>query len=381
MTHPEEILKSLFSDSIIETSFRTKSLVLGLYQKDCKEIIFGNIAMQQLTKSSSVDSLMHPTFSDLMAIEGEGLIFQGYLTIGLPGVLNSSVESNIFRRGDYLLILGDLDIPKLLDQNTKLSSLNQEVNNLQRELIKEKIMLQRAHDELNTLNKEKDYFMGMAAHDLRNPMGLVLSFVKLLSKGRKSYSDEKYDKFFSIVQERCEFSLNLLDDLLDINRISRGKGMLKLELVNYSDLVKECLIQQQPFIEQKGIHVEVKYESIYSMVPLDVTKMIQLLTNLISNATKYSYPNSKVIIEVSDYESSVKTVVQDFGLGIDSKFIKNLFEPFTTADNKATGGESSTGLGLAICKRIVENHNGKIGVESEKGKGSQFWFTIPAKRD
>jgi signal transduction histidine kinase len=133
-----------------------------------------------------------------------------------------------------------------------------------------------------------------------------------------------------------------------------------------------------PFIEQKNMNVTVQYRSEINQLLIDEMKIMQLINNLISNAVKYSHVNSDVQIIVTETDNMLNTKVVDFGLGIEEKYVENLFEPFTVTNNEATGGESSTGLGLAICKRIVESHKGQIGVESVSGKGSTFWFTLSA---
>jgi signal transduction histidine kinase len=377
----DSIIKSIFSDEIVEVALHTKAMVMMLFDKDTKQLLFANNAAFQLDDNLTVQSILQPNFDSFVMKQGESVVYHGFLTVGNVLKMTSTIEARVIKKENYILVLGDLDVPNLLEQNARLSSLNQEVNNLQRELIKEKMLLQRTKDKLEVLNTEKDHFMGVAAHDLRNPIGAASSFADLLILGRTGYSEEKIDEFLTIIKERCHYSLNLLDDLLDISRINSQSTDLKLIRTGYKELINKCVESQMPFIEQKNMNVTIQYRSEISQVLIDEMKIMQLINNLISNAVKYSHVNSDVQIIVTETDNMLNTKVVDFGLGIEEKYVENLFEPFTVTNNEATGGESSTGLGLAICKRIVESHKGQIGVESVSGKGSTFWFTLSVQEE
>jgi hypothetical protein len=170
--------------------------------------------------------------------------------------------------------------------------------------------------------------------------------------------------------------------LLDLSSIRTGKINLKIQRRNYSEIVKKCIKNNQAFAENKSIKIHFKpsSETQTCNIDIDPIRIEQVLNNLISNAIKYSNPNTEVLVKLSCTGNNIKTEVKDKGMGIAPDEAKKLFNPFQTTTNKSTGGEKSTGLGLAITKKVIDLHNGEINVESEKGKGSNFYFTIPKKQ-
>ena len=171
--------------------------------------------------------------------------------------------------------------------------------------------------------------------------------------------------------------LHLIDDLLDFSTIESGKLELELHEADYWRLVNENIALNKVFADKKNIGITVTGE--FKNIPLlfDHGKMEQVLNNLISNAIKYSFPQTEITVKVSQEENFMRTEVMDQGQGIPKEELGKLFSPFVKTSVKTTAGEKSTGLGLAIVKKIVEGHGGLIGVTSEVGKGSNFYFTLP----
>ncbi|MFX0070024.1 MAG: sensor histidine kinase [Candidatus Hermodarchaeota archaeon] len=165
--------------------------------------------------------------------------------------------------------------------------------------------------------------------------------------------------------------------MLDISKIESGHLVLNLTRVNYKEFIEECLIYNRLISKKKFIEIEAKFDKDIPHLEFDKDKIRQVLNNLISNAIKYSPKSSKIIVKIEKEVNKIITKVIDNGPGISEEELSNLFEPFHTTSLKSINGERGTGLGLTISKKIIESHNGQIGVFSQVNKGSTFYFTLP----
>ena len=237
--------------------------------------------------------------------------------------------------------------------------------------------LRQSNDQLRELNNQKNEFLGMAAHDLRNPIAVIQNSSSVLSRYSSENLSEKQKEFLKKIYDTSKFMLELLNSLLDISKIESGKLELEISKNNYPDFVRKNIEFNRFFATEKDISIDSVLSDDIPLVDFDRNKIEQVLNNLISNAIKYSHPNTMIRIEVLKEKDFVVTKVIDQGQGIPENELPHVFKPFQKASTKPTAGEKSTGLGLAIVKKIVEGHQGIIGVESEVGKGSNFFFRLP----
>ncbi len=251
----------------------------------------------------------------------------------------------------------------------EISRLNNELVNLQRSLAKKNIQLEQ-------LNEEKNRFLGIAAHDLRNPLSNVFILAEFIEE-EIGESNQSLHQYVQQIRGLSRFMLNLVDDLLDISAIESGKIELNLELVDLIDLAKQCIELNQMLAEKKQIKIHFESSTIKEKLVIDRGKISQVINNLLTNAVKYSEEKTRIIIRLKESNDDIIVSVEDQGLGISPHELKLLFNPFQKTSTQSTGGESSTGLGLYIVKRIVEAHQGKIWAESELKKGSVFSFSLP----
>ncbi len=256
---------------------------------------------------------------------------------------------------------------------------NLELQRVNKELVITQHELKRRNEELEKLNEQKNQFLGMAAHDLRSPLGLILAYSNFLSEQTSSMLNESQAKFLSVIQLSSKFMLGLINDLLDISKIESGKLQLNLEKMDLLLLIKRNVELNNFLANKKQIAISLKCDKTIPEIIIDSAKVEQVFNNLISNAIKYSYPSTKVEINIEKTDHDVIISVIDQGQGIPTEELGKLFEPFEKTSVRATGGEKSTGLGLAIVKKIIEGHQGKIWTESDVGKGSKFHFTLPLK--
>jgi signal transduction histidine kinase len=233
--------------------------------------------------------------------------------------------------------------------------------------------LEEQNKILKSLNEQKNEFLGIAAHDLRNPIGVIQGFSELLEEEL----DDEFKVYTGIITKESSKMLNLLNDYLDISKIEAGKLDLLKNDIDYISFVEQNLKMNEFLAQNKKIKIIGDFEIPSLTLSIDNEKIDQVLNNLIGNAIKYSYPESTIIVKVFKEKNQIITQVIDRGQGIPENEIDGIFNPFKQTSIKPTGGENSHGLGLAIVKKIIEGHNGSIGVTSELGVGSVFYFTIP----
>ncbi len=252
----------------------------------------------------------------------------------------------------------------------ELSRLNNELVTLQRELAK-------SNAELEKLIKLKDEFLGMAAHDLRNPLFVVQSCARFLLDRASSRLEEEQIEFLSIIESYGGFMLQMVEDLLDVSAIESGRLVLSLEPTDLVALIDRNLVLNSILADSKQIRLSFRHEESLPLMLLDPVKIEQVLNNLISNAVKFSHQGSQVEVGLERMADQVVVSVRDEGQGIPAKEIDRLFKWFGRTSVRGTEGERSTGLGLAIARRIVAGHRGRIWVESEVDKGSTFYVSLP----
>ncbi len=236
--------------------------------------------------------------------------------------------------------------------------------------------LSSANDELRRINDLKNAFVGMAAHDLRNPIATINTAVNLLIEPDLDMSDGERERIYDDMLQQTDHVLNLLSELLDVTEIESGKLELDLQPMNLGAFLRTAVERHNRLAAPKKTTIELDSPS-ELMVPADHNRLRQVVDNLISNAIKYSPQSSQIHIHVKTRKRDIEISVIDQGPGITREDRQNLFQHFARLSAKPTGGEKSTGLGLAISRRIVEAHGGKIGVDSKHRQGSRFWFTLP----
>lgn len=251
----------------------------------------------------------------------------------------------------------------------ELSQLNNELMGMQRELTKKNL-------ELDELNKLKNQFIGMAAHDLRNPLGTIINYTEFLEDESDTFSQDQIE-FLNHIKSQSTFMLNLVNDLLDVTSIESGSINLSLEPVDIAALVSQVIHLNKALADKKEMEIHLDSQIQTSPLSLDKGKFEQVITNLLTNAIKYSGKKTTITVKLIEKNNEIIISVMDQGQGIPKEELNLLFKPFQKTSAKTTDGEKSTGLGLFIVKRIVEAHKGKIWAESQPGIGSTFYLSLP----
>ncbi|MBN2681917.1 MAG: HAMP domain-containing histidine kinase [Bacteroidales bacterium] len=295
-------------------------------------------------------------------------------------LINVNTLSNIpetfyftsFKISEGILLIGELNNKETETMRKTMLSLNNELNNLNRELQKSNIQLDQA-------NKLKSQFLGMAAHDLRNPISSILGYSEFVLESEDYEISDKLRRIIDVIRNSSEFMLNLLEELLDVSKIESGKLQLNIEKVQLDSFLKNIVEINSIVASKKNIAIVLDIPQSLPKISIDPIKIEQVLNNLLSNAIKYSNINTTITVTAFQSDDFVIVSVQDQGLGIPENELPKLFLPFSVLSVRGTAGEKSTGLGLSIVKRIISGHSGEIWVESKVGKGSNFSFSIPLK--
>ncbi len=227
-----------------------------------------------------------------------------------------------------------------------------------------------------TLEKEidqmKEDFVNSITHDLRNPLTSIRVLIKFLSEGKSGHLNEKQRKMLGTMEVASYQLLTLINNILDVAKMESGEMHLELAQVNLTDLVGRVLTIQEPLVKRKNLLLEL-FSSKELELNADPQLLERLFANLLGNAIKFTPENGKIKIVIEDLPEKVKVEISDTGPGIPEEYLEKIFDKFQQLQ-RTKGG---TGLGLTICKYIVEAHGGKIWVESKLGEGSKFIFWLP----
>jgi len=229
--------------------------------------------------------------------------------------------------------------------------------------------------ERKKIERMKDQFVSMVSHELRTPLTSIRASLGLLASGVIGASPEKGQRMLEIAVTNTDRLVRLINDILDSERLASGKTPMEKKQCSTAQLVKQASDVMKPMAEKAGVSLSV--ESQDAELWADPDRIVQALTNLISNAIKFSQKGGKIRVTAEHKENQMLFRVQDEGRGIPPDKLGLLFERFQQLDSSDAREKGGSGLGLSISRSIIEQHNGKIWVESKVGKGSTFLFTLP----
>ena len=231
--------------------------------------------------------------------------------------------------------------------------------------------------EIRRLERLKSEFVSTVSHELRTPLTSIRGSLGLLSGGVGGELPDKAKGLIEIAKNNCERLIRLINDMLDIEKIESGNMTFNLRPVELMELIDQVARANDGFADQHGVRLQVTAAVPGARVQGDGDRLAQVLTNLISNACKFSPAGSSVDIAITKLDERLRVEVADHGPGIADEFRKRIFQKFSQADATSTRKEGGTGLGLSISKAIIERLGGAIGFHSEPGKGATFYFELP----
>lgn len=237
--------------------------------------------------------------------------------------------------------------------------------------------IEKINQKLRKLNDEKNRFIGIAAHDLKNPIGTISSFSELLISDYSDKMDDGVNEMIGYIKELSGNSMHILNNVLDVSKIESGIVEINKKRHDYVEFIKRHVFYNQMVANNKGITLVIEASKEHINFDFDENHLSEVINNLLTNAIKFSFKNSEIKIRITEIENNkIKTEIIDCGKGIPVEEHSKLFNYFQKTSTRPTAGEQSTGLGLAISKKIMTEHNGLIGVISEADKGSNFYFEL-----
>ncbi len=244
----------------------------------------------------------------------------------------------------------------------------------ERKIIDEKIKQHEIH--LSELNASKDKFFSIIAHDLKSPFNSIIGFSSLLVQHIKDKDIQGINEYGNLILKSANNAMDLLQNLMDWSRSQTGRMEFQPVYVDLVPLVNKTTLFFDDIARQKSITIKRVLENTASIYA-DIAMLNTVLRNLISNAIKFTMPGGEIIVSVMKKQNEIIFSVSDTGVGISKNGMEKLFRIEHSYSTSGTNKETGTGLGLILCKDFIEKHNGKIWVESEEGKGSKFYFSLP----
>lgn len=228
--------------------------------------------------------------------------------------------------------------------------------------------------EINALEQSRRSFVANVSHELRSPLTSIRGFLEAMQDGTIAKEDQP--KYIGIVINECKRMTGMVNGLLDLARIESGQYELKLEPFDINELVIRTVLTFEARINAKHIDVNMDFDSEHTIVEADHSQIAQVIRNLVDNAIKFLQDNGKLTMRITSGKDIAHVSVIDNGAGIAQEDLPYVFDRFYKAEKAHTPSGSSSGLGLSIVKRIIEQHGQSIKVESEPGKGAAFTFTL-----
>ncbi len=278
--------------------------------------------------------------------------------------------------GRVICVVRDVTERKLAEEQIQM--LNQHLEQRTAELVATNKELELRNREVERVNRLKDEFLASMSHELRTPLNSIIGFSDLLAEQGAANFNPKQKRFLGHIQQGSRHLLELINDILDLSKIEAGHLELKYEDFDLAPAVAEVVATVRPIATAKYM----QFDSAVAeglVLYADRLRFKQVLYNLLSNAIKFTASGGQVSIEGAAVDGFIRFCVADTGIGIPAGEQQAIFESFHQVGTTTKGVREGTGLGLAITKRLIEQHGGSIWVESELGKGSRFFFTLPVR--
>lgn len=256
------------------------------------------------------------------------------------------------------------------------AELEQEVQARTQQLQQEVNDRRRAEELLKETDRRKDEFLATLAHELRNPLAPIRNALEIMR-----LAGDRVDasvKARSMMERQVAQMVRLIDDLLDVSRITTGKLRLAIEPLHLDEILASALEISQPLLAKAQLQFTMNSPEKPIKLQGDRVRLAQVFSNLLNNAAKYTEPGGSVSLSVEPADAQVSVTVKDTGVGISPELMPHLFDLFTQVDRTMNRSQGGLGIGLALVRRLVEMHGGKVGVKSDgPGKGSEFVVTLP----
>lgn len=365
-------------------------------------ILFANLhAQNALRWKDESDSAKPNVFRDILRVDARGLFGQ---LEGGEQEINLQIESvdgparariRWLPEPDWLVIFAE---PAPVEAPLDHDQMRQTVNDLlqEREITYRNLLA--AYLRLQEVNRQKTVFLGSAAHELKTPLAVMKGYYDLMLSGSLGHLSEKQRDILQESKQSCDRLVRLVSTFLNYTALESGKLVLQFQDNDIRDCLNDVVVRWKEAFQRANVHLEIKLNESLPIFKFDYPKIQQCITNLVDNALKHTPSGGRVLLEAETHfwerrvspmmappkerragrrphSNSVLVSVSDTGVGIAAEHHQEIFEDFMRVDPSSSG----MGLGLAITKRLIQAHHGKIWVDSEPGRGSSFKFLLPTK--
>ena len=249
---------------------------------------------------------------------------------------------------------------------------------LEEKIIDLSLKLKSKSNELNAAIEANSKILGKLTHNLKNPVGVIFSFSEMMLEDLADYSTEKLEKHLQIIKNSAKFSLALLDTVSKYTRVQSPHFALKCQSLNYVELLNRLIEEFKSEASKNNVEVTFEVSANEFFLTLDEAEITEALRAVLNNALRYSNEKSTITIVVNALKNTVETTITDQGIGIAETDLPHIFDEFYVVNTYSADKQKCVGLGLAIAKKIVELHKGKISVKSILEKGTSFKIILPS---
>ncbi len=273
--------------------------------------------------------------------------------------------------------VSDIEMIELITDQVSGAIANARLNDARLQAERDRLESESRRRELTNLNAQKSEFLSTVSHELKTPLTSLMAFADILSKNASSNLSDRQLKQLEVMQRSSRRLDVLINDLVDVSQIDGGKLKIEKEKFSVDSLIEEIELSFDPILDPKRQTSSVDNRVNGSAIDADRHRIAQLLTNLISNASKYSPEDTDISIIIDSVDDQLEMIVSDNGIGMDSVTVENMFTPFFRSDDEKTQSVAGTGLGLAIVQKIVDLHGGTVTAASELGVGTTIRVVLP----
>lgn len=362
----EILMGNRFSHLLVSTDVPNLNIKTMFGSKGLKSFLTNRPAyslMEALRNSAARDALATiESMKKLQEIFIGGICISVLVTLALAVYVSRNISSRLLQIVDNTVRLSKkMPLQKPLKGNDEIAELDH--------------FLFTSASEIRELEQFKEELISIVSHELKSPLSALDGFLSAFSHGLFGELNKKAQSSVERAHKSVRRLMELVTELLDLDRLEAGQLEMTQEQFSVAELVTTAVDAVRELSEQSGVAIEVQNPDV--VFTADRNRLVQVIVNFLSNAIKFSPPGSTVSVKLTLLEGMLECRVSDQGRGIPESFRKEIFEPFKQVETKDGVTKKGTGLGLTISRSIIEQHNGKIGVDSEEGKGSTFWFKIP----
>lgn len=366
------------SERQLRTIFEHAGMGILLVDFDLRPLR-ANPAAEDLLGYSEAE-LRDKTLDELVAPEDWPRVVESVRQIRSTGIPYSAERRYIRKDGRLVWLNANVAVIRAEDESARcFVGMLQDISarkQAEQELKHRTEELERANMELKQTDRYKDEFLAVVSHELRTPLNFITGFASILEDEIPGKLNEQQHDHVKKIIQGADRMIELVDNLLDMSRIQAGKFELHPSLVDYGALIRDSLASLEPLAAEKNIALDYDIR-LQHEAWMDPQRIMQVLTNLVGNAIKFTPPEGHVRVLAFTEDDVVVTQVRDTGEGISADELPKVFQRFYQADMSSTRKAGGTGLGLSITKALIEAHGGQVGVMSCPGEGSTFWFTLP----